>query len=232
MRRVRPVVLALLVALAGASFAEAQTPPAVTVLQPARVYDGTAMHEGWGVVVRGRTIEAAGPIASLAVPAGAARVALPGLTLMPGLIEGHSHLLLHPYNETTWNDQVLKESVAYRVARATVQGTHVRARAACGGQAEVSPPPPGLEDKDVATEPKPGTESAILVQRDEWETGLSVHSASCVVAMTAWFDLNENGKVDDGEYVGVLPSREIRDRGLCAGDVTVAPPVTLAAHHP
>ncbi len=96
----------------------------------------------------------------------------------------------------------------------------------------MSPPPPGLEDKDVATEPKPGTESAILVQRDEWETGLSVHSASCVVAMTAWFDLNENGKVDDGEYVGVLPSREIRDRGLCAGDVTVAPPVTLAAHHP
>jgi len=71
-------------------------------------------------VVRGRSIEAAGPLAGLAVPAGAARVALPGLTLMPGLIEGHSHLLLHPYNEVTWNDQVLRESVAYRVARATV----------------------------------------------------------------------------------------------------------------
>ncbi len=119
MRRARPLVLALLV-LCGASVAGAQTPPAVTVLQPARVYDGTVMHEGWGVVVRGRTIEAAGPIASLPVPAGAARVALPGLTLMPGLIEGHSHLLLHPYNEVTWNDQVLRESVAYRVARATV----------------------------------------------------------------------------------------------------------------
>ena len=37
---------------------------------------------------------------------------------MPGLIEGHSHLLLHPYNETTWNDQVLREPLAYRVARA------------------------------------------------------------------------------------------------------------------
>ena len=47
-------------------------------------------------------------------------MALPGLTLMPGLIEGHSHLLLHPYNETTWNDQVLREPIAYRVARATV----------------------------------------------------------------------------------------------------------------
>ncbi|MEZ5293746.1 MAG: amidohydrolase family protein [Vicinamibacterales bacterium] len=106
---------ALIAPLPGA----AQAPPA-QVLQPARVYDGAAMHEGWGVVVRGRTIEAAGPLASLAVPSGAERVALPGLTLMPGLVEGHSHLLLHPYNETVWNDQVLREPLAYRVARATV----------------------------------------------------------------------------------------------------------------
>jgi len=90
------------------------------LLQPARVYDGTALHEGWAVLVRGRTIAAAGPLASLTVPPGAERVTLPGLTLMPGMIEGHSHLLLHPYNETVWNDQVLRESVAYRVARATV----------------------------------------------------------------------------------------------------------------
>ena len=114
------VAVALLTVLAVAP-ARAQTPPpAVRLLQPARVYDGTTMHEGWGVVVRGRTIEAAGPLAGLSVPAGAERVALTGLTLLPGLIEGHSHLLLHPYNETTWNDQVLRESVAYRVARATV----------------------------------------------------------------------------------------------------------------
>ena len=98
----------------------AAQPEAVVLLQPARVYDGTALHEGWGVVVRGRVIAAAGPMASLTAPAGAERVALPGLTLMPGLIEGHSHLLLHPYNETTWNDQVLREPLAYRVARATV----------------------------------------------------------------------------------------------------------------
>jgi imidazolonepropionase-like amidohydrolase len=121
MHRRRTFVLALLVlSSASSAVAQAPPPPVVTVLQPARVYDGTAMHEGWGVVVRGRTIEAAGPVASLTVPAGAARVALPGLTLLPGLIEGHSHLLLHPYNEVTWNDQVLRESVAYRVARATV----------------------------------------------------------------------------------------------------------------
>ncbi len=123
MIRVHAVVLVLASGLVlGQDYSEAQTPLAapVRLLQPARVYDGATMHEGWGVVVRGRTIEAAGPLAGLAVPAGAERVALTGLTLMPGLIEGHSHLLLHPYDETSWNDQVLRESAAYRVARATV----------------------------------------------------------------------------------------------------------------
>ena len=101
-------------------FGTAQALPPAYVLEPARVYDGTAMHEGWAVIVRGRTIEAAGPLTTLAPPPGAERVVLAGLTLMPGLIEGHSHLLLHPYNERSWNDQVLREALAYRVARATV----------------------------------------------------------------------------------------------------------------
>jgi imidazolonepropionase-like amidohydrolase len=120
----RAVSVALAVALTAwptlVGLAQSPAPAAVRVLQPARVFDGSTLHEGWGVVVRGRTIEAAGPLTGLTVPAGAERVALPGLTLLPGLIEGHSHLLLHPYNETTWNDQVLREPLAYRVARATV----------------------------------------------------------------------------------------------------------------
>ena len=45
---------------------------------------------------------------------------LTGTTLMPGLIEGHSHVLLHPYSETSWTDQVLKESRAERSIRAGV----------------------------------------------------------------------------------------------------------------
>jgi imidazolonepropionase-like amidohydrolase len=94
----------------------ARQPDRVTVLQPARVFDGETMHNGWTVIVRGERVEAAGP--SLAVPTGAETIALPGTTLMPGLIEGHSHLLLHPYNETSWNDQVAREPLAYRVARA------------------------------------------------------------------------------------------------------------------
>lgn len=90
------------------------------VLLPDAVFDGNELHAGWAVVVRGERIASAGPADRTEVPSGARRVALPGLTLLPGLIEGHSHLLLHPYNETSWTDQVLNESLAERVARATV----------------------------------------------------------------------------------------------------------------
>lgn len=105
----------LAVALSVAGHAQQQ---AIMVLRADRVFDGERMQQGWAVVVRGERIEAAGPAASMAAPAGARTITLPpGTTLMPGLIEGHSHLLLHPYNETSWNDQVLRESLALRVAR-------------------------------------------------------------------------------------------------------------------
>jgi imidazolonepropionase-like amidohydrolase len=94
--------------------------PAALLLRPAAVFDGQALHPGWVVLVEGQLITAAGPAAQVAAPAGATTIELPGLTLLPGLIEGHSHLLLHPYNETSWNDQVLTEPLALRVARATV----------------------------------------------------------------------------------------------------------------
>lgn len=91
---------------------------AITILKPARVFDGETMHEGWAVRVRGERIDMAGPAASVTAAAGATVVDMPGTTLMPGLVEGHSHVLLHPYNETTWNDQVLHESLGVRTARA------------------------------------------------------------------------------------------------------------------
>lgn len=90
-----------------------------TLLTPARVFDGMDMHEGWSVIVRGERIVAAGPSGAVTGPANAVRIDLPGTTLMPGMIEMHSHLLLHPYNETSWDDQVLREPVALRIARAT-----------------------------------------------------------------------------------------------------------------
>jgi len=91
------------------------------VLKPARVFDGVnpVPHEGWMVLVIGDRIQAAG--LDVEAPADAKVVDLPGSTLMPGMIEGHSHLFLHPYNETLWDDQVLHEPLALRTARAVVQ---------------------------------------------------------------------------------------------------------------
>lgn len=90
------------------------------LLQPDRVFDGTEMHEGWVVLVEGNLIIGVGAKASVKAPKEAQVVAMPGTTLLPGLIEGHSHLLLYPYNITDWDTQVLKESDSYRTVRATV----------------------------------------------------------------------------------------------------------------
>ena len=121
MRQAHLVLLATLSLLAPALLV-AQSPPAhreaaqaITVLKPARVFDGEAVHEGWAVRVKGDRIDAVGP--DVAVP-GATVIDLPGTTLTPGLIEGHSHVLLHPYNETSWNDQVAHEALSLRTARA------------------------------------------------------------------------------------------------------------------
>src|ERR1044071_1586720 len=89
------------------------------LLKPDRVFDGETMHTGWIVLVKGNKIEQAGSM-TFKLPANTRIIELKGTTLLPGLIEGHSHLFLHPYNETPWNDQVLKESRAERIARATL----------------------------------------------------------------------------------------------------------------
>ena len=90
------------------------------LLVPDAVFDGTgdAAKRGWAVLVRGPRIVSAGPLAQMQIPANTERIALPGTTLLPGLSDLHSHVLLHPYDETPWNDQVLRESLALRTARA------------------------------------------------------------------------------------------------------------------
>ncbi len=87
------------------------------LLKPDRVFDGVQMQTGWVVLVKNNTIEQAGAM-TFKLPAGTQIIELKGHSLLPGLIEGHSHLFLHPYNETSWDDQVLKESRAERTARA------------------------------------------------------------------------------------------------------------------
>ena len=104
--------------MAGTTRAPPRPTAAVTVLRPARLFDGETLHEGWSVRVNGDRVEAVGPAERIA-PIGATVVDLAGTTLMPGLIEGYSHVLLHPYNETSWDDQVAREALSLRVARAT-----------------------------------------------------------------------------------------------------------------
>jgi imidazolonepropionase-like amidohydrolase len=112
-----------LAAVADAGAPQVATPaePSV-VLRPQRVFDATSeqAHEEWVVVVTGQTIAAVGPATSVIGPAGARTIDLPGMTLLPGLIDAHSHLFLHPYDETLWNDQVLKEPLAYRTLAAAI----------------------------------------------------------------------------------------------------------------
>ena len=111
------------------------TPPkpseTIYLLKPTHVFDGESaqLQDSWVVLVRGEKIEAVGPTNEVKAPADAKVIELPGMTLMPGLIDAHSHILLHPYSETVWNDQVAREALSLRVARAT---NHLRSTLMAG----------------------------------------------------------------------------------------------------
>ena len=122
---------ALLITPCGIAAEGAAQPLQSVLLRPARVFDAVdpQPHEGWVVLVTGERIAAVGPAAKVRAPAGTRVLDLPGMTLLPGLIDAHSHIFLHPYNETLWNDQVLKEPLAYRTVLATL---HCRATLMAG----------------------------------------------------------------------------------------------------
>jgi imidazolonepropionase-like amidohydrolase len=112
--------------LTSALFALLSTRPALAadktiLLRPDAVFDGQQMHKNWAVMVRDNTILAAGPVDKINAPKNAQTLSLAGQTLLPGLIDNHSHILLHPYDETSWTDQVLNEPLALRTARAVPQ---------------------------------------------------------------------------------------------------------------
>ena len=111
------LLFAMAAAIASLATAAAAEP---ILVKPAQVFDGVdpRPHAGWSVLVDGDKIAAVGP--NVTAPAGAKVIDLPGTTLIPGMIEGHSHLFLHPYNEALWDDQVLHEPLALRTARAVV----------------------------------------------------------------------------------------------------------------
>jgi imidazolonepropionase-like amidohydrolase len=123
-RKLSRIALLVIGAVAGLA---ARADESSILLVADRVFDGTTLHAGWQVLVTGERITAVG--AKIDAPADARRVELVGQTLLPGLIEGHGHLFLHPYDETSWDDQVLHEPLALRTARAV---NHARATLLAG----------------------------------------------------------------------------------------------------
>jgi len=111
-------LLAALLSLLSCAVFAAEPGPVLLTADRVWTGDGPA-HPGWGVLVAKGKIVEVGPVASLSVAAGTQRIDMPGKTLMPGMMDLHSHVLLHPYNETSWDDQVIKEPVEYRVLRAS-----------------------------------------------------------------------------------------------------------------
>jgi len=98
-------------------------------IQADAIFDGDQVHKNWTVLIANDIITEVGPTSDMVIPVSAEVLSLDDQTLMPGMIEGHSHILLHPYNETSWTDQVLKETFAERALRA---GNHVKASLIAG----------------------------------------------------------------------------------------------------
>ena len=122
-RPLRVLGMACLLFASGAIPGLAQEPESPhTLIRPERVFDAATgqVLSGWAVLVAGERIQSVGPVEDVPAPRGTRVVDLPGATLLPGLIDAHSHLFLHPYDETLWDDQVLKEARAYRTLMAGV----------------------------------------------------------------------------------------------------------------
>ena len=121
------------IALATLSFAAHAAVPRPTLLTADRVWTGEgAAHTGWAVLVAQGRIQAIGPVSTIPAPPDAERIDLPGKTLIPGLMDLHSHVLLHPYNETSWDDQVMKEPVEASTAWARRAAPANSSRSSCG----------------------------------------------------------------------------------------------------
>jgi len=116
----RNCILSLIFIVSAVLQGMSQKTDTAILLKPDQVFDGERMHNNWVVLVQGNRIIAAGDAGGIQLPGIHKTIELKGTTLLPGLIEGHSHLLLHPYNETKWEEQVMNESRAERVARGVV----------------------------------------------------------------------------------------------------------------
>ncbi len=121
----RHILCVLCLLFAGACFAaQPDTVAPVTVIRAGTLIDPRAdqpLHNQV-IVVRGNRIESVGAAASVQIPNGAKVIDLSAVTVLPGLIESHTHIFLQGEDPALggYDIQLLKFPLAYRAARATV----------------------------------------------------------------------------------------------------------------
>jgi imidazolonepropionase-like amidohydrolase len=119
-------LLSLLVVLALVSPTLCQTAPpaAVTVIRAGVLIDGKSdqPRRDQVIVVRGNRIESVSDAAAAKIPAGATSIDLSHATVLPGLIDSHTHIFLQGEDPAQggYDANILKYPLALRAARATV----------------------------------------------------------------------------------------------------------------
>jgi len=121
------VIVSITAAMMGAVTALVQQEPAkaskATVIKAGRLIDtrGGRVLTDQHIVIEGERVVRVGPAGEVDVPAGADRIDLSGATVLPGLIDAHTHVLLQgDITQADYDEQLLKESIPYRTIRATV----------------------------------------------------------------------------------------------------------------
>ena len=117
-------LLSLIVVLALVSSLHSQTAPGVTVIRAGVLIDGKSdqPRRDQVIVVRGNRIESVSDAASAKIPAGASTIDLSHATVLPGLIDSHTHIFLQGEDPAQggYDANILKYPLAFRAARATV----------------------------------------------------------------------------------------------------------------
>ncbi len=118
------VLLTCITAVAQTAPKPAPAPPQVVVIKAGTLIDGAGNEprSNQVIVIRGNRIESVGSAASVRIPAGARVIDLSHATVLPGLIDSHTHMFLQGEDpeEGGYDVQLLKYPIAFRAARATI----------------------------------------------------------------------------------------------------------------